>query len=134
VEVTSVLTFGSKDPVLSPWIKCLIYFIETCCSACRPSLAWKLVLLNSNNWQLQAEITSSLPVKIFNSCCLVAASNGGPSPSSRFPNYRLLQVPVSHSSSSHLNPNSYTTVTLEMSSTYWHGPHRKHNSCLQAAA
>jgi hypothetical protein len=47
-------------------------------------------------------------------CCLVAASNGGRSPSSEFPNGARPQLPASNSHSSRLNPRSPLTTVKVM--------------------
>jgi hypothetical protein len=52
---------------------------------------------------------SSQSVTVFTSRCLVAVSNSGRSPSSRFPNCPWSQVPASQSNSSQLNPSGCLT-------------------------
>jgi hypothetical protein len=53
---------------------------------------------------------TSVHIHIFTSCCSVAVSNGGRSPSSRFLNYPRPQLPTSLSNSSQqLNPSVYLT-------------------------
>jgi hypothetical protein len=53
---------------------------------------------------------SSQSVAVFTSCCLVAASNDGRSPSFGFPDCPWPQLPASHSNSSQkLNPSDYLT-------------------------
>jgi hypothetical protein len=54
---------------------------------------------------------------VFTNRCLVAASNGGRSPSSGFPNFPGPQLPASNSNSSRqLNPSGYLTNTSTSSS------------------
>jgi hypothetical protein len=72
----------------------------------------------------------------FTNCCLVAASNGGRSPSSGFPNCPRPQLPASHSNSSHLNTSCYNSLSHSFSPNLFalitsrQGPHRKHHSSL----
>jgi hypothetical protein len=80
----------------------------------------------------------SVHCHVFISCCLVAASNGGHSLSSGFPNYPRPQLPASNSNSSQrlnysgsltnsvtLQPANSTQLTLLLITTR-HRPHRKH--------
>jgi hypothetical protein len=55
---------------------------------------------------------TSVHSQVFTSRCSVAASNGGLSLSSRFPNYPWLQLPGSHSNSSQI-------LSLSSSLTHW---------------
>jgi hypothetical protein len=56
-------------------------------------------------------IHTSLYSHVFNSRCLVAASNGGRSPSSGFPNYPRPQLQASNSNSEQLNFSSFLTLS-----------------------
>jgi hypothetical protein len=57
-------------------------------------------------------IDSRNSVTVFTTRCLVAASNGGRSLSSGFPNYHRSKLPASHSNSSQLNLSGYLTRWL----------------------
>jgi hypothetical protein len=73
---------------------------------------------------------------VFTCFCSVAASNGGHSPYSRFPNCPQPQLQASHSNSSQgLNSSSPLTHSLTNQLTVplitsWHGPQRKHRSII----
>jgi hypothetical protein len=80
-------------------------------------------------------------VTVSASRCLVAASNGGRSPSSEFPNFPLPQLPASNSNNAQrLNCSSPLThwltnqilhfTPLVLLITSRHGPHRKHRSSV----
>jgi hypothetical protein len=90
---------------------------------------------------LKFTITYTLYVHsyIFTSRCSVAVSNGGYSPSSRFPNCSRPQLPASHTNSpQRLNLSSWLTLSLINQLILTHllstvlliisrkGPHRKH--------
>jgi hypothetical protein len=91
---------------------------------------------------------ASVHSHVFTSCCSVAASNGGRSPSSGSQNYSRPQLPASHSNSSwelnlsssltHWLTNSVTHLLTQLNSHYptvpliisLYGLHRKHHSTI----
>jgi hypothetical protein len=102
------------------------------------------------NFTIHYYTHTSVHSHVFISRCLVAASNGGRSPSSGFPNYTRPQLSASHSNSSQrLNLSSFLTDWLTQSLTNQvtqlnstqllltvlliisrHWPHRKHRSII----
>jgi hypothetical protein len=72
---------------------------------------------------------TSVHSHVFTCFCSVATSNGGRSPSFRFPDHPRPQLPASHSNSSRLNFSSSLTHSLSPL-TSRHGPHRKHRSII----
>jgi hypothetical protein len=101
------------------------------------SMDYALTVLHTSQITI-GHTRSSQSVTVFTSRCLVAASIGGGSPSSGFPNRTRPQLPATHSNSSQwLNPSGYLThqpaqldsltVLLIISR---HVPHRKHSSSV----
>jgi hypothetical protein len=95
--------------------------------------------VTTNNYDSLTKVHSSKTLRgfsVFTSRCLVAASNGGRSPSSGFPNCPLPQLPSSvNNGSQRLNLSCSLTISVTQQPTKClitprHVPHRKHLSSL----
>jgi hypothetical protein len=74
---------------------------------------WTLTLVTKNNYDSLTVTTAHKVFSIVTSRCLVAAFNGGRSPSSGFPNCPRLQLPASHFSQLQLTPDSTSNQLVD---------------------
>jgi hypothetical protein len=92
-------TFRNRDDIIATWLSVTIDGVWIV-----NRIYWTLTLVTTNNYDSltfthsknHCNYSTHEVFSVFITRCLVAASNGGCFPSSRFPNYPQLQLPASH--------------------------------------